>query len=90
MDLIRNNLKETWRTIYEIIGQQKLFPISSINHDHKTYTDSHTIAEIFNKYFSMVANDLVKNKNTDSEQATALPQPINASFYFYPITVFEI
>ena len=28
--------------------------------------------------------------NTDSEQATALSQPISASFYLYPITVFEI
>ena len=28
--------------------------------------------------------------NTDSEQATALPPPISASFYSYPITVFKI
>ena len=28
--------------------------------------------------------------NTDSEHATALPQPISTSFYIYPITVFEI
>ena len=90
MDSLRNNLKETWRTIYEIIGQQKPFPISSIIHDHKTYTDSHTIVEIFNNYFSTVAKDLIKNMNTDSEQATELPPPIIASFFFYPITVFEI
>ena len=90
LDSVRNNLKETWRTIYEIIEQQKPFPISSIIHDHKTYTDSHTIAEILNNYFSAVANDLIKNMNTDSEHATALPQPISASFYFYSITVFEI
>ena len=45
LDSLRNNLKETWRTIYEITGQQKPFPISSINHDHKTYPDSHTIAK---------------------------------------------
>ena len=90
LDSVRNNLKETWRTIYEIIGQQKPCPISSINHDYKTYTDSHTIAEIFNNYFSTVANDLIKNMNSDNKHATALPQPISASFYLYPITVFEI
>ena len=28
--------------------------------------------------------------NTDSKQATALPPPLITSFYFYPITVFEI
>ena len=32
----------------------------------------------------------MKNMNTDSKQATALPPPNSASFYFYPITVFEI
>ena len=52
--------------------------------------DSHNIAEIFNNYFSTVVNDLIKNTNTDSEQATALPPPNSASFYLYPITVFEI
>ena len=90
LDFLRNNLKETWRTTNKIIGQQKPFPIPSIKHDHKTYTDSHTTAEIFNNYFSTVANDLIKNMNTDSEQATALSPPNSASFYFYPITVFEI
>ena len=45
---------------------------------------------MFNNYFSTVANDLIKNMNTDSEQATSLSPPISASFYFYPITVFEI
>ena len=90
LDSLRNNLKETWRAIYKIIRQQKPFPISSINHDHKTYTDSYTIAKIFNNYFFTVANDLIKNMNTDSKQATALPPPLIASFYFYPITVFEI
>ena len=90
MDSVQNNLKETWRTIYENIGQQKPYPISSINHNHTTYTDSHTIAEIFNNYFSTIANDLIKNINSDSKHATALPQPISTSVYFYPITVFEI
>ena len=68
----------------------KPFPISSINHFHKTYTDNHTISEIFNNYFFSVVDDLIKNMNTDSEPATALPPPNSASFYFYPITVFEI
>ena len=90
LDSFRNNLKETWRTIYEVIGQQKPFPIPSINHDHKTYTDSHTIVEIFNNYFSTVVNDVTKSMNTKSEQATLLPPPNNASFYFYSITTFEI
>ena len=35
-------------------------------------------------------NDLFKNTNTDSEKATALPPPNSASYYFYPIIVFEI
>ena len=48
LDSLRNNLKKTWRTVYEIVGQKKPFPLSNIYHDHKTYTDSHNLAEIFN------------------------------------------
>ena len=48
------------------------------------------LLKFFYNYFSTVANDLIKNMNTDSKQATALPPPISASFYFYPISVFKI
>ena len=90
LDSLRNNLKEIWRTMYEIIGQQKPFPVFNVNLDHKTYIDSHNIAKIFNDYFSTVFNDLIKNMNTDFEQAIALLPPNSASFYIYPIKVFEI
>ena len=46
--------------------------MSNIYHDYKTYRYSRTKAEIFNHYFSAVVNDLISNKNFDSEHATVL------------------
>jgi len=82
---------ETWKIIHEIIGKQQSSTPSCIASDDTLITDETKLADIFNNYFSSIAANLADNTNTkDKIKSSFMPPPDKTSFYFYPITLFEI
>jgi exonuclease III len=64
-----NKMKSTWEIINEVKGRIKKDKcINAIFVDNKTIKNQNKIANVFNKFFLSIADSIIQNKNTFSNQ----------------------
>ena len=66
----KNNIKKTWQVIKEVIGKEKYKQKSlpkKILVDKKSITETESIAENFNKYFTQTGPNLAKDIGTSTK-----------------------
>ena len=66
----KNNIKKTWHVIKEAIGKEKYKQQNlpkKILVDKKSITETESIAESFNKYFTQIGPNLAKDIDTSTK-----------------------
>ena len=67
----KNNIKKTWQVIKEAIGKEKYkqqnLPKKTVG-DKKSVTETKSIAENFNKYFTQIGPNLAKDIGTSTKR----------------------
>ncbi|MGB1899487.1 MAG: reverse transcriptase family protein, partial [Candidatus Kariarchaeum pelagius] len=90
----KNDLRNTWRTINEILGRRKqVDPLPSEFHiNNNRVDDKNEIANHFNKYFLNIGQNLAADINYTGNQnfTTYLNKTINAEFSFSHVTPNQI
>jgi len=87
----RNNVKKTWSLIKNILGTRPRESIKGILLDNELITDEVHMANIFNKYFSSVANELNSSiPVSHSCPMSYLNDNVLPSFFVTPTTPNEI
>ena len=87
----KNNIKNTWRTINEILGKsKKTSPPSHFNDSTSKITDPIQIASKFNQFFADVGPSLAAKINTNTNFSHYLSPPSDKSIFFNPTTGKEI
>ena len=86
----KQNPKKAWRTINDILGQnRKHSTINEIKLTGKTVTSTDELVEVFNDYFHSIGSrlvDSVPNDNDVSFRQFVAQQP-NGNFSFRPVSV---
>ena len=87
----KNNIKNTWRSINDILGKAKKSTIPTYFTDGTSQiTDPDQIAERFNKFFSDVGPTLAAKINTNTNFSDFLSAPFEKSIFFNPTSGKEI
>lgn len=86
----KNDLKNTWKTINDVMGRSKSkekFPEHFII-DNTAVSDSQSIADSFNNFFTKIGPDLANNiaKPNNKEFTDYLHNPCSNHLVFQPIT----
>ena len=89
-----NNIKKLWIGIKEIINvKAKAHGIPNcIEVNNKVVTDNNEICNSFNNYFSSIADNILREKNTPILKIfdTYLKNPSNTSFAYEPCYPLEV
>lgn len=89
----RNNQRETWKTINEIIGRGNLQGNSQfrIDHDGELIDTDLKVAECFNDYFSSIGQSLANDIQKSHVKFTSfLTKPVSTSMFASPTNCIEI
>ena len=88
----KNDIKKTWHSINLLLGKEKKqLGCKDISAEGKDLTEPVKIANHFNNYFSIVAENLVKKiPSTNTNPSSFLGPNLSNFFYLYLITSQEI
>lgn len=87
----KNNIKNTWRTINDILGKnKKASPATYFNDNNTKITDPNVIADQFNNFFADVGPALASKINTNTNFSEFLTAPFQKSIFFNPTSGKEI
>ena len=90
-NLYKNNIKNTWQTINNILGKTKKTadPTYFVNDSNKI-TDPKLIATNFNKFFAEIGPNLANQIHSPSSYHEFLKTPFHKSIFFNPTSPKEI
>ncbi len=91
----KDNLQKTWKGIKEVINiKTKKFthPTCIIDDNKSTITDPKQIANSFNKYYTSIADDILKKRKFQGtkKHSDYLKNQLNESFAYYECDSIEI
>ena len=87
----KNNPKEMWRNINQIIGKHsKTTNVTSIQVNDSIKTSNRDIAETFNNYFANVGNELSKQVPPTIKRPEDYLEPKSSTFEFKMISTCEV
>ena len=86
----KNNPKEIWRNINQIIGKHSTTNVSSIQVNDSIKTSNRDIAETFNNYFANVGNELSKQIPPTIKRFEDYLEPKISTFEFKMISTCEV
>ena len=90
---VKNNMKQTWQTINDIMGRGKKQPKQNKFKDKqgKFVTNPQDISNKFNDFFVNIGPKLAKNiQNTGKNYFDYLQSPLSTSMYMKPVVEMEI
>ena len=87
----RNDIRSTWQTIHNLTGRKSSHDaVKNLLWNGVEFSNSNEISNIFNNYFSTVANDLNNElPDNDANPLDYLIDNVPSSFFFSPITLYE-
>ena len=87
----KNNLKQTWKIVNNLLGKKKLDPCSTLKINNQLTSDAATISNHFNFHFAEVGIKLINNLPPTSHNFEEhLPLPSSNSLFFNPTSPLEI
>ena len=92
LDANKNNIKNTWREISDILGKNRKVDIpEEVTDGQQTFSSPCDVANSFNTYFTNIGSSLSsKISPTQALFSDYLPTPNNHSFFLVPTNRFEI
>ena len=86
-----NDAKKTWKFVNEMLNKNKKEKICAIDDNEGRSLAGHDMVNYFNCYFVNVVSTIVSNGPSRPLQTFFKNIPlINDSFYFFPVTAFEV
>ena len=85
------NIKKFWKNFNTFFGRKKASSFPSImKYNNKTITKTVNIAQTFNKHYSQVASNLIKNLKSPSKSTLKTKSESPSSFFFNKTSRYEI